>query len=83
MKKKTKEVLDDEGWFKTGDIFKLQIIDRAKELVKFSQGEYVSLAKLTKSYVDVKYVNQIYVHVYMHSRFLVAVIVMKELVMYF
>ncbi|KAK8871747.1 hypothetical protein M9Y10_007487 [Tritrichomonas musculus] len=81
---KTKEVLDEEGWFKTGDIFKLtntgqlQIIGRAKELVKLSQGEYVSLAKLTKSYVDVKYVNQIYVHADLHSRFLVAVVVLDK-----
>lgn len=81
---KTKEVLDDEGWFKTGDIFKLtksgqlQIIGRAKELVKLSQGEYVSLTKLTKCYVDVKYVNQIYVHADLHSRFLVAIVVLDK-----
>lgn len=79
---KTKETFDEDGWFKTGDIFKLnktgqfQIIGRAKELVKLSQGEYISLAKLTKSYVDVKFVNQIYVHAAMQSRFLVAVVVL-------
>ena len=79
---KTKEVFDEDGWFKTGDIFRLtktgqfQIIGRAKELVKLSQGEYISLAKLTKTYVDTKFVNQIYVHAGMESRFLVAVVVL-------
>lgn len=84
MNKKQKEAFDENGWFRTGDIFKLnktgqlQIIGRAKELVKLSQGEYVSLAKLTKCYVDVKYVNQIYVHADLHSRFLVAVVVLDK-----
>lgn len=81
---KTKEVFDEDGWFKTGDIFRLtktgqfQIIGRAKELVKLSQGEYISLAKLTKTYVDTQYVNQIYVHAAMESRFLVAVVVLDK-----
>lgn len=79
---RTKEAFDEDGWFKTGDIFKvnqtgqLQIIGRAKELVKLSQGEYISLAKLNKSYVEVKYINQIYVHAAMTSRFLVAIVVL-------
>ena len=79
---KTKEVFDEDGWFRTGDIFRLnstgqfQVIGRAKELVKLSQGEYISLAKLQKAYIDVKYVNQIYVHAAMTSRFLVAIVVL-------
>lgn len=81
---KTKESFDEDGWFRTGDIFKLtksgqlQIVGRAKELVKLSQGEYVSLAKVTKCYTEVKYVNQIYVHADLHSRFLVAVVVLDK-----
>lgn len=79
---RTKEAFDEDGWFRTGDIFRLnktgqfQVIGRSKELVKLSQGEYISLAKLTKVYVDVQYVNQIYVHAAMTSRFLVAVVVL-------
>lgn len=81
---KTKEAFDEDGWFRTGDIFRLnktgqfQVIGRAKELVKLSQGEYISLAKLQNCYVDVKYVNQIYVHAAMTSRFLVAVVVLDK-----
>ena len=81
---KTRETYDDEGWFKTGDIFKLNktgqflIVGRVKELVKLSQGEYISLTKLTKIYVDTKFINQIYVHAGMQSRFLVAIVVLDK-----
>ncbi|OHT08320.1 Long chain acyl-CoA synthetase 7, peroxisomal [Tritrichomonas foetus] len=78
----TKAALDPQGWFKTGDIFELtktrqfRMIGRAKELVKLSQGEYISLSKLTNIYSSVKYVNQIYIHAGLQSRFLVAVVVL-------
>lgn len=81
---KTKETYDDEGWFKTGDIFKLTksgqflIVGRVKELVKLSQGEYISLTKLTKIYVETKFINQIYIHAGMQSRFLVAIVVLDK-----
>ena len=64
----TKEVLDEEGWFATGDVVQitkehhLQIIDRAKQLVKLSQGEYLSLTSLSELYGLAKGVAFMYVY---------------------
>ena len=63
----TKEALVD-GWFATGDIGKIrkdgtvQIIDRVKQLVKLSQGEYLSITSLTDTYGTAKGVQSIYVY---------------------
>lgn len=79
----TKEVFDN-GWFKTGDIFHLNetgqftMIGRAKELIKLSQGEYISLNKLTTVYQSCKYINQIFIYGSMTSRFLVAIVVIDN-----
>lgn len=74
----------DNGWFKTGDVFRLlptgqfTVVSRCKDLVKLSQGEYVSLAKLEAVYSSCKYVSQIYIHAGMLSRFLVAIVVLDK-----
>ncbi|ORE08701.1 hypothetical protein BCV72DRAFT_248647 [Rhizopus microsporus var. microsporus] len=52
----TKEAMTPDGWFKTGDIAKLNpdgtfaISDRVKNLVKLSHGEYVALENLESKY---------------------------------
>ena len=80
----TKQVLDESGFYKTGDIFtlnatgQLQMIGRCKELIKLSQGEYVSLQKLQVIYGSADYVKQIYIHASLTSRFLVAVVVVDK-----
>lgn len=63
----TKEALKD-GWFATGDIGVItsdgtvQIIDRVKQLVKLSQGEYISLTTLTDAYSNAKGVAFVYIY---------------------
>lgn len=64
----TEAAFDEEGYFKTGDVGQwlddgsLQIIDRAKNLFKLSQGEYVSPDLLEQEFAKAKLVGQIYVY---------------------
>ncbi|OHT02251.1 putative AMP-binding enzyme protein [Tritrichomonas foetus] len=64
----TKEAFVDGDWFATGDIVKLtpekhiQIIDRAKQLVKLSQGEYLSMTTLNETYAMADILSFIYVY---------------------
>ncbi|EAY13100.1 AMP-binding enzyme family protein [Trichomonas vaginalis G3] len=74
----------EDGWLKTGDIFRvtesgqLQMVGRRKEIIKLSQGEYVSIQKLMNIYTQVKGVAQLYIHAGMSSRFLTAVAVLEN-----
>ncbi|KAJ1553265.1 long-chain fatty acid-CoA ligase [Cladochytrium tenue] len=64
----TSEVLTEDGWLKTGDIGEwhpdncLSIIDRKKNLVKLSNGEYIALEKLESVYKISPYVANIVVY---------------------
>lgn len=77
----TTDAFDGDGFFKTGDVGQwgvdgaLQIIDRAKNLFKLSQGEYVSPENLEQEYAKAKLVGQIYVYGNSLQSSLLAVIV--------
>ncbi|XP_010518417.1 PREDICTED: long chain acyl-CoA synthetase 1 isoform X1 [Camelina sativa] len=76
----TDEVIKD-GWFHTGDIGQifpngvLKIIDRKKNLIKLSQGEYVALENLENIYGQNSVVQDIWVYGDSFKSMLVAVIV--------
>lgn len=64
---KTNEVIDDEGWFHTGDIgcmvdgeF-LKITDRKKEMFKTSGGKYIAPQLLENKFKESKFIEQIVV----------------------
>jgi long-chain acyl-CoA synthetase len=77
----TRAVLDDDGWYRTGDIGGftqdgyLQIVDRVKQLVKLSQGEYLSLTALSDVYGATPGVKNIYVYADSHHDAPLAVVI--------
>jgi long-chain acyl-CoA synthetase len=77
----TREVLDAEGWYRTGDIGGftedgyLQIVDRVKQLVKLSQGEYLSLTALSDIYGSTPGLKNVYVYADSHHDAPLAVVV--------
>ncbi len=64
---KTKEVIDKEGWFHTGDIGELdegrmlRITDRKKEIFKLSGGKYVAPQQVENIFKESMFIEQIMV----------------------
>jgi long-chain acyl-CoA synthetase len=65
---KTAEAFDDDNWFRSGDVGQvypngsIKIIDRAKNIFKLSQGEYIAPEKLENIFVLSTYVEQSFVY---------------------
>jgi long-chain acyl-CoA synthetase len=65
---KTAEALSEDGWIYTGDVGlvkkngAIKIIDRAKNIFKLSQGEYIAPEKLENVYVQSKFVLQSWIY---------------------
>ena len=83
-KDKNKEAFDEYGWFCSGDVGviypngTLRIIDRAKNIFKLSQGEYIAPEKLENIFVKSPLIAQIMVYVESIKNCIVALIVLEQ-----
>ncbi|MDD7814160.1 thioester reductase domain-containing protein [Mycobacterium sp. CSUR Q5927] len=77
----TAQIFDDDGYYKTGDIMAeigpdhLVYLDRANNVIKLSQGEFVAVSKLEATYSTSPYIRQIFLYGSSEQPFLLAVIV--------
>ncbi|WP_158884832.1 carboxylic acid reductase [Amycolatopsis anabasis] len=77
----TAEIFDEDGYYKTGDIMaevgpdELVYVDRRKNVLKLSQGEFVALSRLEAVFVNGELIRQIFVYGNSERAFLLAVIV--------
>eukprot|EP00347_Sterkiella_histriomuscorum_P011206 403373341 len=78
---KTAEIFSEDGWLCTGDVASIwpqgqvQIIDRAKNIFKLQQGEYIAPEKLQSIYGQCVAIQQIYIHGDSTREYLVAIAV--------
>jgi len=85
---KTREALDNDGWYHTGDIGTwekngtLKIVDRVKNIFKLQQGEYIAPEKIENIYVRSKYVAQVFVYGNSLKSNLIGIIVPEETVLF-
>jgi len=82
-KEETDRVIDKDGWLHSGDVGviltkngnRLKLIDRAKNLFKLSQGEYIAPDKVQNILVNSKYVYQICIDGQSQYSYAVAIVV--------
>ncbi|MFE3194239.1 carboxylic acid reductase [Nocardia sp. NPDC059240] len=80
----TAEIFDADGFYRTGDIVAevrpdyLVYVDRRNNVLKLSQGEFVTVAKLEAAYATSPLIAQIFVHGSSERSQLLAVIVPTE-----
>ncbi|EPQ30980.1 uncharacterized protein PFL1_01169 [Pseudozyma flocculosa PF-1] len=80
----TRETITEDGWLMTGDVGQwnqdgtLSIIDRKKNLVKLSGGEYIAIERLESTYKSCELVANICVHANSDAKQPMAVIFPKE-----
>ena len=78
---KTKEAFTADGWVNSGDVGvvlpngAIKIIDRAKNIFKLSQGEYIAPEKLENIYGQIPKIAQIFVYGDSLKHCLVAIVV--------
>jgi fatty acid CoA ligase FadD9 len=77
----TAELFDADGWYHTGDVFaeigpdRLTYVDRRNNVLKLSQGEFVTVSKLEAAYGGHPSVRQIFVYGNSARSYVLAVIV--------
>jgi fatty acid CoA ligase FadD9 len=80
----TADVFDADGYYKTGDIVaelgpdQLKYLDRRNNVLKLSQGEFVTVSKLEAVFVDSPLIRQIFVYGNSARSYLLAVVVPTE-----
>jgi fatty acid CoA ligase FadD9 len=77
----TAELFDADGWYHTGDVFaeiapdRLTYVDRRNNVLKLSQGEFVTVSKLEAAYGGHPSIRQIFVYGNSARSYVLAVIV--------
>ncbi len=80
----TAEMFDGDGYYRTGDVFaetgpdQLVYLDRRNNVLKLSQGEFVTVSKLEAAFGDSPLVRQIYIYGNSARSYLLAVVVPTE-----
>jgi fatty acid CoA ligase FadD9 len=78
------QMFDEDGYYKTGDIMaeiepdRLRYVDRRNNVIKLSQGEFVTVSRLEALYSESALIHQIYLYGTSERAFLLAVIVPTE-----
>jgi fatty acid CoA ligase FadD9 len=77
----TQDLFDAAGYYRTGDIVaqhgdnELHFVDRRKNVVKLSQGEFVTLSRLETAFAGIPDLDSIFVHANSEWSFPLAVVV--------